>query len=74
VNLETESVEVPTRGGGSMGGFLVRPSGGETLPAIIVYMEVFGINSHIRSITERVAGEGFVALAPATTMQAWPKA
>jgi carboxymethylenebutenolidase len=27
-------------------------------------MEIFGINSHIRDVTERVAREGYVALAP----------
>jgi carboxymethylenebutenolidase len=27
-------------------------------------MEIFGINSHIREVTERIASEGFVALAP----------
>ena len=27
-------------------------------------MEIFGINSHIRDVVERVAGEGYVALAP----------
>ncbi len=27
-------------------------------------MEVFGVNSHIRDVTERVAAEGYVAIAP----------
>src|SRR5258705_9998210 len=27
-------------------------------------MEIFGINSHIRDVVERIAGEGYVALAP----------
>ena len=27
-------------------------------------MEIFGINSHIRDVAERVAREGYVALAP----------
>ncbi len=62
--LDTERVRIPLAGGGEMGGYLARPSGGDTLPGVIVFMEIFGINSHIRSVTERIAGEGFVALAP----------
>ena len=27
-------------------------------------MEIFGVNAHIRDVTERVAREGYVALAP----------
>jgi carboxymethylenebutenolidase len=61
--ITTERVEIPLDGG-SFGGYLARPEGGETLPAVIVYMEIFGINSHIRDVTERVAREGYVALAP----------
>jgi carboxymethylenebutenolidase len=47
-----------------MGGYLARPKGNEKLAAVIVYMEIFGINAHIRSVVERVAREGYVALAP----------
>ncbi len=47
-----------------MGGYLARPADTETRPAVIVFMEIFGINSHIRDVVERVAREGYVALAP----------
>ena len=47
-----------------MGGYLARPEGGETLPAVVVFMEIFGVNSHIRDVTARIAGGGYVALAP----------
>lgn len=33
-------------------------------PAVLVIHEVFGLNDHIKSIADRVAGEGFNALAP----------
>jgi carboxymethylenebutenolidase len=47
-----------------MGGYLARPEGHELRPAVLVYMEIFGVNPHIRDVVERVAGEGYVALAP----------
>jgi carboxymethylenebutenolidase len=31
---------------------------------VLVFMEIFGVNAHIRDVTERVAREGYVALAP----------
>ena len=64
MEIQTERVEIPLDGGGSMGGYLARPAEGDEHPAILVFMEIFGINSHIRDITERIAGEGYVALAP----------
>ena len=47
-----------------MGGYLARPQGGEARPAVLVYMEIFGVNPHIRDVADRVAREGYVALAP----------
>jgi carboxymethylenebutenolidase len=59
----TERVKIPVAGG-SMGGYLARPEGDETLPGVLVFMEIFGVNEHIRDITDRVASAGYVALAP----------
>ncbi len=64
MNIKTESIEIPLEGGGTMGGTLVRPDDGETRPAVLVFMEIFGINAHIRDVAERLAREGYVALAP----------
>ena len=62
--IQTERVRIPLSGGGEMGGYLARPEGHEARPAVLVYMEIFGVNPHIRDVVERVAGEGYVALAP----------
>ncbi len=61
--VRAERVEL-TVDGASMGGYLARPEGDGPFPGVIVWMEIFGINSHIRDVTERVAAEGYVALAP----------
>ncbi len=44
---------------------LAIPSEEGTFPAIVVIQEIFGVNYHIREITERLAKEGYVAIAPA---------
>jgi len=64
MEIKTERVEIPLEGGGHMGGYLARPDDAERRPAVIVYMEIFGVNSHIRDVVERCAREGYVALAP----------
>jgi len=43
--------------------YVVRPKTAGKYPAILVFMEIFGVNNHIQSVTERVAGQGYIALA-----------
>jgi carboxymethylenebutenolidase len=63
MQITTERVSIPVDGQ-AMGGYLARPQGGAPHPAVVVFMEIFGINRHIRDVSERVAREGYVALAP----------
>ena len=44
-------------------GYLAVPESGEG-PGVVVIQEWWGLTSHIVSIADRLAGEGFVALAP----------
>jgi carboxymethylenebutenolidase len=48
---------------GSFGGYLAKPVSGKG-PGIVVIQEIFGINDVMRQLTDRLAAEGFVALAP----------
>ncbi|ELS02636.1 dienelactone hydrolase-like enzyme [Xenococcus sp. PCC 7305] len=45
--------------------YLASPIAEGTYPAIIVIQEIFGVNEHIRDVTERIARQGYVAIAPA---------
>lgn len=63
MEIETRRVEIPV-GDQKMGAYLARPAGEDVLPAVIVYMEIFGVNAHIRDVCERLAREGYVAIAP----------
>lgn len=38
---------------------------GKAKGAIVVVQEIFGVNHHIRAVCDRLAGEGYVAVAPA---------
>jgi carboxymethylenebutenolidase len=63
MEIRSERVQIPV-GGAQMGGYLVRPNDSAPHPGVIVWMEIFGVNAHIREVTERVARERYVALAP----------
>jgi carboxymethylenebutenolidase len=41
------------------------PVGEKSFPGVVVIQEIFGVNEHIRDVTERIAKEGYVAIAPA---------
>jgi len=58
-----ERVKVPV-GSLSMPAYIARPTAPGAYPAVVVFQEIFGVNHHVRSVTDRVAAEGYVALAP----------
>ena len=63
MKTRSERVTIPVAGG-AMPGYLSRPDDGGKYPGVLVFQEIFGVNRHIRSVADRVAAEGFVALAP----------
>ncbi|MDX2241904.1 MAG: dienelactone hydrolase family protein [Leptolyngbyaceae cyanobacterium bins.302] len=52
--------------------YLAEPIGDGSFPGIVVIQEIFGVNSHIRDVTERIAREGYVAIAPAIFQRTAP--
>jgi carboxymethylenebutenolidase len=53
------------RGQAKIGAYLATPSTSGQFPGIVVLQEIFGVNIHIRAVTERIASMGYVAIAPA---------
>lgn len=45
--------------------YLAQPVGKGPFPGVIVIQEIFGVNDHIREVTEKIAKEGYIAIAPA---------
>src|SRR2546425_9045638 len=60
--MSGHNVEFPANGGRASG-YLSAPDSGRG-PGVLVIQEWWGLNAHIRSIADRLAAEGFVALAP----------
>jgi len=64
MELTSERVEIPVDGG-AMPAYVARPSeSGTPYAGVVVWMEIFGVNRHIRDVADRVAREGYVAVAP----------
>jgi carboxymethylenebutenolidase len=59
-----EKVELAVADGTKMAAYVARPEQRGPQPGLLVFQEAFGVNHHIRSVAERFAAEGYVAIAP----------
>jgi carboxymethylenebutenolidase len=62
-DLLSERIEIPVNEA-PMGAYRARPGGREARGGVIVAHELFGVTAHVRDVCDRVAGLGYVALAP----------
>lgn len=70
-----EHIDIPVaEDGSSIDAYLARPEGEGRYPAVIVGMELFGVNEHLCDVTRRVARLGYVAIAPNFYHRTLPKA
>jgi carboxymethylenebutenolidase len=61
VHETTVTLETPD---GAMDAFLAAPETKTRGPAVVVVMEAFGVNAHVKEVCRRFAREGFTAIAP----------
>jgi len=71
VEIQSKWVKV-NNGDLQIDAYLAEPTEGTSLPGVIVIQEIFGVNSHIQAVTERIAREGYVAIAPAIFQRTAP--
>src|ERR1044072_8278235 len=63
-NITSQHVEIKVDDGTTMLAWLAQPAGEQPKRGILVLPEIFGVNAHIRDVTNRFAALGFSALAP----------
>lgn len=56
--------EQASAGDKAMGIYVSRPAAPGRFPAVLVLQEIFGVNSYVRRMADRIAAEGYVAVAP----------
>lgn len=59
-----QDITLTASDGFKLGAYRADPAG-KPKAAIVVIQEIFGVNSHIRNICDRLAAEGYTAIAPA---------
>jgi carboxymethylenebutenolidase len=57
-------VKLTAQDGHALSGYVARPEG-EPVGAVVVMQEIFGVNPSIQGVADWLAGEGFLAIAPA---------
>jgi carboxymethylenebutenolidase len=63
--ITTETVTLSVSDGTTMPAYVARPTSPGPHPGLLVMQEAFGVNAHIKDVTERFAREGYTAIAPA---------
>ena len=60
----SQQIELVAADGHRLGAYVAAPQGAAR-GAVVVIQEIFGVNSHIRSVADGYAAEGYLAVAPA---------
>ncbi|QNN54116.1 dienelactone hydrolase family protein [Nocardioides mesophilus] len=63
MSVVTTTIEVPTPDGAA-DALLAAPTDGGPHPGVLLYMDAFGLRPRIEEMAARLAGEGYVVLAP----------
>jgi carboxymethylenebutenolidase len=63
MDVSSSTVQLNTSDG-KMDAYVAQPKDGGSYPGVVVIQEAFGINDHIKKVTQRIAAEGYVAIAP----------
>ncbi|HTW31165.1 MAG TPA: dienelactone hydrolase family protein [Candidatus Sulfotelmatobacter sp.] len=59
-----QKIELQVPGSSVMTAYVARPASDGPHPGLLVFQEAFGVNAHIRNVTDRFAAQGYVAIAP----------
>ncbi len=62
--IKTENLALSVVDGTRMRAYAARPKNTAPRAGLLIFQEAFGVNAHIRDVTERFAREGYVAIAP----------
>jgi carboxymethylenebutenolidase len=57
-------IELKAKDGFTLAAYKAEPSG-KPIGGLVVIQEIFGVNHHIRAVTDRFAAQGYVSIAPA---------
>src|SRR2546427_486702 len=62
--IKTEKIQLKVADGTTMDAYVARPDDRAKHPGLIVFQDAYGVNPHIRHVSERFAKLGYIAIAP----------
>lgn len=60
----SQFVTLEVKDASPMRAYVATPEGSGPFPGVIVFQEAFGVNGHMRHVTDRIAKLGYIAIAP----------
>ena len=63
-DITSEMLRFPSQDGTQIDAYFSRPADSGRYPGVVVIMEAFGLNDHIKDIARRFAEQGYLAVAP----------
>ena len=63
-SIHAEFITLNVSDGTTMRAYKARPEGAVSQSGLLVFQEAFGVNAHMRDVTERFARKGYLAVAP----------
>src|SRR5947208_8647136 len=64
MNISADWIDLTADDGTALRAWVARPEGPSPSRGLLVFQEAFGVNAHIRDVTERFARAGFLAISP----------
>ncbi len=62
--IQSDDVQYPSQDGKQINAYFSRPAASASRGGVIVIMEAFGLNDHIKDVARRFAQAGYLAIAP----------
>jgi carboxymethylenebutenolidase len=62
--MQKQTITLEVNNTNDMNAYVVWPDEKNSYPAILVFQEAFGVNDHIKNVTEKISAEGYIAIAP----------
>ena len=62
--MKTSRITLNVSDGTTMQCYVSMPDSGNKMPGVIMLQEAFGVNSHMRNVSDKLAKEGYVVIAP----------
>ena len=62
-SVQGTAVDIPTEDG-TADAYLTHPADGEPRPAVLLYMDAFGLRPRLRAMADRLAEAGYTVLVP----------